>query len=77
MIVLPAVGRGVVAYNSEMMNFGYVARKEVRCRADCPLYCGIYHNAVCCGFLVRNPQHTGHSCMRQVPPISAAVRATW
>ena len=23
MIVLPAVGRGVVAYNSEMMNFGY------------------------------------------------------
>ena len=31
MIVLPAVGRGVVAYNSEMMNFGYrVVRGHVR-----------------------------------------------
>ena len=47
MIVLPAVGRGVVAYNSEMMNFGYRSAQGGKVQADCPLYCGIYHNGRC------------------------------
>ena len=75
MIVLPAVGRGVVAYNSEMMNFGYRSAQGGKVQADCPCIAAYIIMAGVLRILGKESQHTGHSCMRQVPPISAAVRA--
>ena len=42
----PFCRRSAVAWSpttAGIVNLDTVARKEVRCRADCPLYCSIYH----------------------------------